>query len=984
MRINFVLCNPIRLGGLIYLLFILNQVLAENIVIPTVADQIKVGKQNSETNIDSIESPVRLSDWLTSHPLTPTQYPLGTMWLTPEELKIQNLKFKSLIRTLNRYSDVHPESTIAIAQIRKVLDRLPPTGRVNIAGVNPRWLEANPLKNPVLQAGDHITIPQRPTTIRVMTDQGEICEIPHVSGVYVRDYVKACMEDRVVTWSWLIEPDGRVKKVGLSMWNVSVQDQPAPGAWIWAPHTNSWSDDAFSEKWAYWLSTQGVSSRYELGNFEFFNRQVKPEPRPDILESIVDRNFSPKLSASDFGNVGLMQTPSARMRPSGSFSTNLQSTNPYVNWNNFFQPFDWLEAGFRYTKIANRDYYTGSPDITSGEGYVDKSIDLKLRALKESDYIPQLAFGVRDMAGTGLFSSEYIVSSKRIDRLDFSTGLGWGYMGGRGDLTAPLGSKFSNRPSSISNGPQGGNFSTSSYFRGPAAFFGGVQYDSPWNTTFKLEYDGNNYKNEPLTESIVIKQKSPINFGATYRLASFIDFSLGIERGNTVSIGLTMATDLSSLSIPKITDKTGPAFNIVRPKVEPDWDKTARDVHDLTEWKIDQIYEEKNKVIVEASFTDAPYKRVRLDKAMSVINRDAPEQIDTVEIEHKQAGQIVAVEKVDRDKWLISQTEPSRSDKKLEPVAISYEVTPPATSGLLKSSIGSKIDLNPDLDFIYNWQSANGFLLYELDASENLNITLPYNFYVKGKERARITDNYKNWVVDPWSLLPHVRSDGRLYKTSKEFTMTNLSLIQANHFQKDWYSAAYVGYFEEEFGGVGGEVMYRPGGSSFAASIDVNHVKQREYDQNFDFLNYQVNTGHLNLYWHTPVDGVLMQINYGQFLAGDRGTRYSLRKEFPNGVSMSAYITKTNVPAALFGEGTFDKGLEFSIPFDAFLTSSSHTWATFFWKPLTKDGGQMVIRPVNLYLDTSSWASPYNSFFKQAPIANEEVAPDDRIEKNFR
>jgi len=983
MRIKPLSCDFFGILKLIFLILIIFQAEAKDNA-PPPTDQLRVEKFLSVTTIDIKDAQIRLSDWLINHPLAADDYPLGTMWMTPEELKIQRLKYKTLIRNLNRFSNAHPESNDAITKIRKILDQLQPTGRVNIAGVSARWLEANPLKNPVLMAGDQLLIPKRPQTIRVITDQGKICEIPHASDLFVRDYIKACLEDRIVTWSWLVEPDGRVKKIGQSMWNVSVQDQPAPGAWIWAPSTNSWSDDSFSEKWAYWLSTQGISSRYDLDNFEFFIRQVKPEPRPTLLEAIVDRNFSPKVSASDFGNVGLMQTPSARMRPTGSFSTNLQSTRPYVNWNNFFQPFDWLETGFRYTKIGNRDYYTGSPEITSGQGYADKSIDFKLRGLKESDYLPELAVGVRDMAGTGLFSSEYVVSSKRVDRLDFSAGIAWGYLGSRGDLTAPLGSKFSIRPSSISNGPQGGNFSTSSYFHGPAAFFGGIQYDSPWNATFKLEYDGNNYKNEPLTESTFIRQKSPINFGATYHLASFIDFSLGIERGNTLSVGITMATDLSSLSIPKISDKATPALNISRPKNEPDWDKTAKDIHDLTEWKVDQIYEENNKVIVEASFSDAPYKRVRLDKAMSVINRDAPEQINTVEIEHKNANQVIAVEKINREKWLISQTEPARSDKNLEPVAISYDIVPPTSKGLLTSSVGPKIDLNPDLDFIYNWQSANGFLLYELDASENLNITLPYNFYIKGKERARITDNYKNWVVDPWSLLPHVRSDGRLYKTSKEFTMTNLSLIQANHFHKDWYSAAYVGYFEEEFGGIGGEVMYRPGGSSFAASIDMNHVKQREYDQNFNFLNYQVNTGHLNLYWRTPVDGVLMQINYGQFLAADRGTRYSLRKEFPNGVSMSAYITKTNVPAALFGEGTFDKGLEFSIPFDAFLTSSSHTWATFFWKPLTKDGGQMVIRPINLYLDTSSWANPYNSFFKQAPLANEEVAPDDRVDKNFR
>ena len=34
--------------------------------------------------------------------------------------------------------------------------------------------------------------------------------------------------------------------------------------------------------------------------------------------------------------------------------------------------------------------------------------------------------GLRDMAGTGLFSAEYFVFSKQINNLDISVGAGWG------------------------------------------------------------------------------------------------------------------------------------------------------------------------------------------------------------------------------------------------------------------------------------------------------------------------------------------------------------------------------------------------------------------------------------------------------------------------------------------------------------------------------------------------------------------------------
>jgi hypothetical protein len=100
---------------------------------------------------------------------------------------------------------------------------------------------------------------------------------------------------------------------------------------------------------------------------------------------------------------------------------------------------------------------------------------------------------------------------------------------------------------------------------------------------------------------------------------------------------------------------------------------------------------------------------------------------------------------------------------------------------------------------------------------------------------------------------------------------------------------------------------------------------------------------------------------------------------FRNGSSLSAYATKTNVPAAVFGEGSFDKGIAWTIPFDAFLTSSSRYSAGWSWKPLLRDGGARLTRPVNLFSDTG-WLSPAAKAFSPARRANELVAPDDRVE----
>ncbi|MBC8084873.1 MAG: YjbH domain-containing protein, partial [Hymenobacter sp.] len=66
------------------------------------------------------------------------------------------------------------------------------------------------------------------------------------------------------------------------------------------------------------------------------------------------RSRSRETSSSDWGSVGLMQTPTARMAPTGNFSINFSRTTPYSQTNVFAQPFSWLEAGFRYSTVSNR------------------------------------------------------------------------------------------------------------------------------------------------------------------------------------------------------------------------------------------------------------------------------------------------------------------------------------------------------------------------------------------------------------------------------------------------------------------------------------------------------------------------------------------------------------------------------------------------------------------------------------------------------
>ena len=63
--------------------------------------------------------------------------------------------------------------------------------------------------------------------------------------------------------------------------------------------------------------------------------------------------------------------------------------------------------------------------------------------------MPAIAIGINDVAGTGLFSSEYIVASMGIGNIDYHFGLGWGALSGSNtNLNNPMSyisSKFNDR-----------------------------------------------------------------------------------------------------------------------------------------------------------------------------------------------------------------------------------------------------------------------------------------------------------------------------------------------------------------------------------------------------------------------------------------------------------------------------------------------------------------------------------------------------------
>jgi membrane-associated phospholipid phosphatase len=932
----------------------------------------------------------RLSDWLLEQPYSADAYPLGLSWRVPEERSSQILLRRDLLTSLSGFERDVAADPASVTALREWLETLPVTGRVLVPLADARWLQANAARDPVIESHHTVVLPVRPRTVTVVKENGERCAAPHRYGSEALAYVEACSPGalRRVDWTWIAQPDGRVQRFGIATWNRETQDEPAPGAWIWAPTRSSGWPEIFSERLIRFLATQGPAE-------DPTDTLVSEEP----ARTPAARSRSTVVTASDWGTVGLLQMPSARVAKAGTFNFTFSHVQPYARGNIFVQPLDWLEAGFRYSDISNRPFDpTGT--LNTGQSFKDKSFDAKFKLWDESAWRPQVAVGFRDLAGTGLFSGEYVVASKRTDVFDWTLGLGWGNVGGRGNLRNPLrifGSKFDTRkPLSA----EGGTPLFGSYFRGPTSLFGGVQYQTPWEPLIlKLEYDGNDYQHEPIANNQPVR--SPWNVGLVYR-GRWVDFSLGVERGNKIMVGLTFFTGLDEAYVPKLSDPPRVPIVVGRAAGTSDWAATNNEIQRQSDWYVERIELHGRELRVTLEDATGQHWRERLDRVAAVLNRDAPPSVDRFVLAYRQRGMDIAEHIIDRDTWVAERSRflspgerrewvvarPAQGDGISRPQHLppyfSADVRAqgehgPAAARILYEKGRQRFDWSVGVDFQQTLGGPDAFALYGFSGALRTTLRIRDDTWMRGIFRLRFLDNYDKFTFTGPSNLPRVRTFLREYLTTSDLTMPVLQATHAGQLTRNQYYSVYAGYFEEMFGGVGAEWLYRPFASRFAFGVDVNALKQRNFEQDFGFRDYSVVSGHATAYWDTGWNDVHVKLSAGRYLAKDVGATLDVSRVFKNGVTLGAFATKTNVSAAQFGEGSFDKGVYLTIPFDVMLTRSSSSVANLLWKPLTRDGGAVLSRIDRLYGITrlrderALWLAP-------ASPPNASVIPADRRE----
>ena len=876
----------------------------------------------------TVSQPRRLSDALFQAGYTWPAIQGHALWLRQSNLAAQQIEKQALVQLLQEQSRRSPMHEGVSAFVSWWLAQ-PVTGAEWVPETDPSQLVLHPELDPWLAAADTVHIVPLPVSIAVLDGLGAPCSVAFLPRATVRDYLAACLPGRSVDTVQIVNPGQQPRRLDVAAWNADDEMLAMPGAWIILspPVLTSVDQDAL---------VQAIAT---LGPFQ------EAASRVPALLALDGKDMDP--TSSDWGAVGLLQTPTARFRDAGSVSATFSHVRPYSRYNIMLQPFDWLEAGFRYTDVSNRQY---GPDSLSGsQTYKDKSIDVKFRLSQETATMPQLALGLRDIGGTGFFASEYVVASKRREEFDFSLGLAWGNLASRGHFSNPfsflLSDSFDQREVSEIPGATSVN-----YFKGPTSLLGGVEWhlrDRP--LILKLEYDANSYQQEILGNRFDVA--FPFNVGATYRWGNNIEAQAALERGNTLSLGFTLHGNLSRLQSAKTADAPSLAIQQDRPRERQDsWTSIAGRIQAQTGSEVLEIRKAADEVKVTLSPPSALYVASRFERAGRVLHDSMDDKVRWFDFKVENVGLPVTQVVVDRDA-LATRATTWTPVREREPV-LSAESPMPATPAdeLVYQKNPSPAGYQLGVDYSQILGGPNGFLLFQVDAVASGRLSFSRDTWLYGALRGRLYDNYDDFKYDSKSgTLPRVRTDIRRYLTESPIQLANLQLTHVRDLGDDMFVMFYGGYLERMFAGVGAEWLLRPQGSPVAIGVDINRVRQRDFEEGFGLRDYTVTTGHASLYLDTGIQDILAVFKVGRYLAGDVGLTADFSRIFRNGVNMGAYATITSASKQEYGEGSFTKGIYVNVPFDALFDSSARNVSAFNWSPLTRDGGALLNRAAGLY-----------------------------------
>lgn len=640
---------------------------------------------------------------------------------------------------------------------------------------------------------------------------------------------------------------------------------------------------------------------------------------------------------STYGTPGLIDMPTAEVLDDGIVLPTLSYAGGSLKQTLTFQLTPRVSGSFRYSILEDFDGGFGNR--------YDRSFDFSYQIFTESNLRPALAFGLRDFGGTGIYSSEYLVATKHFsDRLGVTAGLGWGRLAGVGAFDNPLGllsNYFDTRGSGPTDINEVGRLEADQWFRGEAALFGGITYKINDSLTFAAEYSSDAYLAEQTR--MEFDPKHQINAALTYNARNGTQLSTYMLHGTEFGAMISLPVNPQKPRFPSGIEEAPSALMPRQSQAALSWNADSVRQKDSALFMalkdqgitLEGITIQGSTATVRIGNERFPAHAQALGRTARILANNLPDNITTFKVESIANG--------------ITTSRTTLGREGLEAFEYDLENSWKSFAGTrFEDAARSEAEAIAGIYPKFDWRLTSYLepALFDPDAPLRVDVGLQFaasfepsrGIVLSGTLRQPLTGNLNSSTRPSNSVLPHVRTDIVEYAKQSDFQITNLTAEYFFRPGQNFYGRATAGYLEAMYGGVSSEVLWKPVNGNLAFGAEINYAVQRDFDQLFGFQDYDIVTGHASAYYDFG-GGYLGQLDVGRYLAGDYGATVSFDREFDNGFRVGAFFTLTDVPFDEFGEGSFDKGIRFSIPVDWLTGSASQGGYGTTIRPVLRDGG---------------------------------------------
>ncbi|WP_309139438.1 YjbH domain-containing protein [Siccirubricoccus sp. G192] len=599
------------------------------------------------------------------------------------------------------------------------------------------------------------------------------------------------------------------------------------------------------------------------------------------------------------GGVGLIEMRNARFRPDATLEAGAAFRRNGQAWFLSAQPLPFLETTFRLER--------------------DSAFDLKLRLWQENAWRPALAVGLQDAGSGGGRAGEYLVASKRFRSLDLSLGLGWGRLGRGGDLPNPLRRDWAPYPGSL-------------FRSGEVALFGGLEWSLPALPTPLGPMEGLRAKLEWSGDSPGPSRNaaSRVNLGLQWQPNPWLDAGLHLLGGTDLLLRLSLRTDAARQ--PEPPRPPLPMAPRPAPGTNPAGSDPAALKAALRRAGFDPLGFRLDGAEARIAVAGGPYANLAqvAGRVARAVQPHLPATVERLRLEWRRQGVTVARLVLLRQAMEAAAAGPGSAEEVLAATTLlpAENEAPrgPSLSWALEPRIALQLG-NP-----------RGVLRWQAGLATTLRIGLGGGVAVAGSLGQAVAGNLDG-APPSRSRLPHVRSDIALYSQAP-LSVPTLYAERIWTPAPDLFARLTAGLLEPMFGGISGEVLWRPAGRGFALGLDLNWVAQRDYGPGFAPLGYTAATGHLSLHADLPVLNLYTLARAGRYLAGDWGGTLEVGRRFASGIEIGGFASLTNATGR-YGEGNADRGFYLRLPLQ-FLGPATDARAIAVVRPGPRDAGQRL------------------------------------------